>query len=203
MDNVRPTVFVIDDDASVRKSLARLLRSEGFAVEALESADEFLARYLRERPGCIVLDFQMPGLDGLELQSRLKEVDCELPVVFISGHGDVPCSVRAMKEGAVDFLTKPFEDEQLLAAVRRALERDRTQRAMRREREDVDGRLALLTPREREVFRHIVLGMLNKEVAEQMGISEKTVKVHRARVMEKMEADSLAELVRLAGKLGM
>jgi len=203
METPPATVFVIDDDLSIRKSLARLLSAEGFVVETFDSADSFLHSYLRDRPGCIVVDLQMPGIDGLELQSRLKEVDCYLPTVFISGHGSIPSTVKAMKEGAVDFLTKPVEDRDLLAAIGRALDQDRSQRYRRREIADVDQRYAGLTPREKEVFSHIVVGMLNKEVAAQMGISEKTVKVHRARVMEKMEADSLAELVRFAEKLGM
>jgi len=198
-----PTVFIVDDDASIRRSLKRLLASEGLSVEAFGSADEFLSSYLRDRPGCIVLDLQMPGVDGLALQTRLKEVDCHLPTIFISAHGNIPSSVQAMKGGAVDFLTKPFEERDLLDAVDRALSRDRALRSERQEVEDVDRRYASLTPREQEVFSLIVVGMLNKEVGEQMGISEKTVKVHRARVMEKMEADSLAELVRFAEKLGM
>lgn len=203
MDSATATVFVIDDDASVRRSLVRLLSAEGLAVSAFESAEAFLAAYFRDRPGCILLDLQMPGLDGLQLQRRLKEVSCHLPIIFISGHGSVPSSVAAMKEGALDFLVKPFEDHELLSAVQRALSQDRAGRAERLELEYVDQRYETLTPRERQVFSLIVTGMLNKEVGDQMGISEKTVKVHRARVMEKMEADSLAELVRFAQKLGM
>jgi len=198
-----PTVFVVDDDASVRRSLGRLLVSEGLTAEVYGSADDFLTSYLRDRPGCMIVDLQMPGLDGLALQTRMKEIDCHPPTIFISAHGNIPSSVQAMRGGAVDFLTKPFEERDLLEAVDRALSRDRALRSERQEVEDVDQRYASLTPREQEVFALIVVGLLNKEVGEQMGISEKTVKVHRARVMEKMEADSLAELVRFAEKLGM
>ena len=196
-------VHIVDDDPSVRKSLARLLSLEGFGVEVYPSADEFLEAYLRDRPGCIIVDLQMPGMTGLELQRRLAKVHCYLPTIFLSGHANIPTTVEAMKGGAVDFLTKPVEDQDLLDVVRRALDKDRALRAQRRVNDDVRQRFDEMTPREKEVFGHIVVGMLNKEVGEAMGISEKTVKVHRARVMEKMEADSLAELVRFAEKLGM
>ena len=178
-------VFVVDDDASVRKSLARLIAVAGWKVETLASADEFLERAPHDRPACLVLDVRLPGLNGLELQERLARDDGDIPIVFITGHGDIPMGVRAMKAGAVDFLPKPFEDEALLEAIGRAIERDRQIRPIR-------ARLESLTPREREVFALVVRGMLNKQFAGHLRITEKTVKVHRARVMEKMRADSLA-----------
>ncbi len=199
----QPTVFVVDDDAAVRRALARLLECHGFQVESFAAAADFLDGYLYERPGCLILDVQLPGLDGFELQSRLAEANCHLPVVFITGHGDIPMSVRAMKGGAVDFMAKPFEEEALLAAVAAALLRDRVARGERRETARLRDCHGQLTPREQEVFSQIVVGLLNKEVAERLQISEKTVKVHRARVMAKMQVDSLAELVRVADKLGM
>ncbi|MDT8391648.1 MAG: response regulator [Lentisphaeria bacterium] len=202
-DKNAATVHVVDDDPSVRKSLTRLLTMEGFAVVAHSSAAAFLDTYLRDRPGCLIVDLQLPGMDGLELQKSLADVNCHLPTVFISGHGSIPSTVEAMKGGAVDFITKPFEEADLLAAVRGALEKDRAVRRERIVRKEVQGRYDSMTPREQEVFTRIVVGMLNKEIGETMGISEKTVKVHRARVMAKMEADSLAELVRFAEKMGM
>ncbi len=187
-------VFVVDDDASVRKSLARLIAVAGWKVETLASADEFLERAPHDRPACLVLDVRLPGLNGLELQERLARDDGDIPIVFITGHGDIPMGVRAMKAGAVDFLPKPFEDEALLEAIGRAIERDRQIRPIR-------ARLESLTHREREIFALVVRGLLNKQVAGHLRITEKTVKVHRARVMEKMRADSLAELVKLSQKL--
>ena len=187
-------VFVVDDDASVRKSLARLIAVAGWKVETLASADEFLERAPHDRPACLVLDVRLPGLNGLELQERLARDDGDIPIVFITGHGDIPMGVRAMKAGAVDFLPKPFEDEALLEAIGRAIERDRQIRPIRACFES-------LTPRERDVFALVVRGLLNKQIAGHLGITEKTVKVHRARVMEKMRAESLAELVKLSQKL--
>ena len=199
----KSTVFVIDDDPSIRRALTRLFTCEGFEVESFPSAVDFLECPPAECPGCLVLDLQLPEIDGLELQGRLKEVGCHLPIVFVSAHGRIPDSVQAMKGGAIDFLTKPFDNDALLNAVRQALDEDRQRRFARFEHHDLARRQAELTPREQEVFTHIVVGMLNKDVADALGISEKTVKVHRARVMEKMQADSLAELVRIAEKLGM
>lgn len=201
MNDEAGTVFVVDDDPSVRRGVARLLRSAGLAVETFKSADEFLETQTDGGPACLVLDVQMPGLSGPELQRRITTEGAEIPIVFVTGHGDVPTSVDAMKEGAVDFLTKPYEAERLLAAVARALERDHGRRRERAARQDLEGRLGRLTRREREVFALVVTGLLNKQVADRLNTSEKTIKVHRARVMEKMEAGSLAELVRLAERL--
>jgi FixJ family two-component response regulator len=190
-----PCVRVVDDDAAVLKSVDRLLRSAGFAVRTFSSSQDFLKRHDGSAPGCVVLDLSMPGLDGLQLQQALAGAGDICPVIFITGFGDVPSSVRAMKAGAVDFLTKPFDGEALLAAVRTALERDRSERAARAARSSVGVRVAALTPRELEVMARVVAGHLNKQIAAELGIAEKTVKVHRARVMRKMSAGSVAELV--------
>ena len=179
----------------VLKSLDRLLRSAGFAVRTFPSPRDFLAQHDRELPGCVVLDLSMPGLDGLQLQQALARSGNPCPVIFITGHGDIPASVQAMKAGAVDFLTKPFDQKQFLAAVRTAVDKDRTARAARAERSSIGLRVAALTPRERQVMAHVVAGDLNKQIAAELGIAEKTVKVHRARVMKKMDIDSVAELV--------
>ena len=200
MQDVIPCVSVVDDDTAVLKSLGRLLRSAGFTVCTFPSSHEFLNQHKTETPGCLVLDLAMPGLDGLQLQETLQRAGIECPIVFISGHGDVPSSVRAMKAGAVDFLTKPFDGEELIGAVRAALKRDHAQRAARAARSSLDARLSALTPREREVLEHVVAGRLNKQIAAELGIAEKTVKVHRARVMKKMNAGSVAELVSLVGR---
>jgi FixJ family two-component response regulator len=197
------TVFVVDDDAGVRKAIARLLRADKFDVECFSSAVEFLRQHDRNQLGCIVLDLAMPGLNGLELQQELAASGCERSIVFITGHGDVPQSVRAMKAGAVDFLTKPIQDEELLAAVRLAITRDLQARRDRAHRESIDQRLATLTQREREVLEHIVSGQLNKQIAADLGTVEKTIKVHRARVMAKMRVTSVADLVRLAEAAGI
>ena len=203
MTEPAPTVFVIDDDPSVRRALQRLMRSAGHRVEAFGSAREFLQRGHHNGPGCLVLDVRMPGLTGLDLQAALAAAGYTMPIIFITGHGDVPTSVRAMKAGAVDFLTKPFKDQELLNAVGNALARDRAARRDRTEVEAIHARLTKLTPREREVLCLVVTGMLNKEIAYDLGITERTVKVHRGRVMEKMRAGSLAELVRLAERVGI
>jgi FixJ family two-component response regulator len=195
-------VFVIDDDESVRRSLSRLLKTAGWRVETFATAGAFLESTPPNRPGCLVLDLQLPGVSGLELQATLMRAGRDIPIVFITGHGDVPSSVRAMKGGAVDFLQKPFDAQELLDCVGRALGRNREQRARRAEREVVEARFATLTPREREVLALVVTGKLNKQIAGDLGIAEKTIKVHRGRVMTKMQAGSVAELVRMVEKLG-
>jgi len=194
-DNV-PCVHVVDDDVAVLRSLERLLRSAGFAVRTFSSSQDFLQQYDGGAPGCVVLDLAMPGLDGLQLQQALAHSGEPCPVIFITGFGDVPSSVRAMKAGAIDFLTKPFDQAQLLAAVRAALDQDSAARAARATRASIGVRVAALTERERQVMAHVVAGHLNKQIAADLGIAEKTVKVHRARVMKKMSVGSVAELVR-------
>jgi FixJ family two-component response regulator len=196
-------VFVVDDDLSVRKAIARLVRSVGLDVDTFASAQAFLARPLPDRPACVVLDLRMPGQSGLELQEALRLSGREIPIVFVTGHGDVPSSVRAMKAGAVDFLEKPFSDQALLDTVQRALERDERSRAGRAERERVQRRVDSLTPREREVLALVVAGRLNKQIAAALGAAEKTVKGHRGRMMQKMQAGSVADLVRMAEKVGI
>ena len=203
MPGSESTVFVVDDEPSVRKALARLLKSAGHRVETFGSAEEFLRCPQRKGPGCLILDFQMPGQTGLELQKVLAEGEDALPVIFVSGHSDIPISVKAMKAGAVDFLTKPFQGTELLEAVRLSLAKDRAARVTRKEVEDIRRRLHTLTTREREVLPSVVAGKLNKQIAYELGISEKTVKVHRGRVMAKMRADSVAELVHLAERIGI
>jgi len=203
MTATEATVFVIDDEPSVRKALARLLKSAGYQAETFGSAGEFLRCPHRDGPGCLILDFQMPGQSGLELQKVLAEAEYTLPVIFVSGRSDIPISVKAMKAGAVDFLTKPFRDTELLEAVRLSLVKDRAARALRDEVQDTRQRLHTLTAREREVLSLVVAGRLNKQIAYELGISEKTVKVHRGRVMEKMRAESVAELVVLAERIGI
>jgi FixJ family two-component response regulator len=200
LGNETPCVNVVDDDALVLRSLGRLLRSAGFDVRTFPSSRDFLAQGV-SGPGCVVLDLSMPGLNGLELQARLAREGNGCPVVFLSGNADIPLSVQAMKAGAVDFLTKPVDREKLLAAVRIAIGRDRSARAEREVRGAIASRVATLTPREREVLDGVVAGKLNKQIAAELGTAEKTVKVHRARVMKKMQAGSLAELVLLAGQL--
>ena len=196
-------VGIVDDDASVRKGLARLVKSAGYRVEVFESAREFLARPPREDPSCLMLDVRMPGLTGLELQEALAIAGRRMSIVFVSGHGDVVGSVKAMKRGAVDFLTKPVDSEELLGAIERAVAKAFTARREEAGATDVQGRLKALTAREAQVFALVVTGMSNKQVAADLGIAEKTVKVHRARVTEKMRAGSLAELVRLADRAGI
>jgi FixJ family two-component response regulator len=195
-------IFVVDDDDAVRRALSRLLASAGYRSESFASPIEFMARPPYDGgPSCLVLDLQMPGMTGLELQLRLREAGHLVPIVFITGHGDIPTSVQAMRRGAVDFLSKPFTDEQLLAAIDTALERDRGALASRRTLRDLVTRWHTLTPREREVFALVVQGLLNKQVAGRLGTAEKTIKAHRAKVVEKMGASSLAELVRMADAL--
>jgi FixJ family two-component response regulator len=195
------TVFVVDDDASMRRSLERLLRSFGYLAEGYASAAAFLGRPPATGNACVVLDLRMPGMDGLDLQARLAARGDDLPIVFVSGHGDVPSSVRAMKAGALDFLTKPFDESVLRAAVERALDRHAERRASRAGLAALRARFETLTPREREVSREVAEGRLNKQIAERLGTSEKTIKVHRARVMEKLGARSVAELVRIVDRL--
>ena len=200
---LKPTVFIIDDDASVRKGLSRLLRSAGFEAETFATAEQFLEREHYDGIGCLVLDVRMPGISGIDLQDELSKADYSMPIVFITGHGNIPMGVQAMKKGAVDFLAKPFENEELLQAVREAIAKDTQGRAEHTEVLDIRGRLELLTPREYEILRYVITGMLNKQIAYKLGISEKTVKVHRGRIMEKLGIDSVADLVRLAEKAGI
>jgi FixJ family two-component response regulator len=203
MSSSSPTVFVVDDELSVRQSLSRLLRAAGFNVATFGSAQEFLERYDPNTPGCLVLDVAMPGLNGLELQEALVARDSLLPIIFLTGHGDLPSGVRAMKRGAVDFLGKPIDATDLIEVVRDAIEKNRIARRVDTELIEIRRRLATLTPREYEVLRHVVSGKLNKQIAANLGTVEKTIKVHRARVMEKVQAGSLAELVRLAQRAGI
>jgi FixJ family two-component response regulator len=198
-----PTVFVVDDYAPMRRSISRLLRAAGFFVVAFASAGEFLAQYDPLIPGCLVLDLAMPALNGLELQCILEKTGSLLPIIFLTGHADIPKSVEAMKHGASDFLTKPVNDEDLLAAVRVAIEKDRALRQRHTDLSEIRARLATLTPREREVLEHVVKGQLNKQIAGDLGTVEQTVKVHRAHVMQKLKVQSVAELVRLTQRCGI
>ena len=197
-----PTVFIIDDDAAVRKAVSRLLRSAGIAVAVFALPREFLAQYDPDMPGCLVLDLAMPDINGLQLQTTLSKKGCTLPIIFLTGHGDVSKSVQAMKQGAFDFLSKPAKDKDLLTAVRAAIERDTVARREHAKLSEIRARVDTLTPREREVLEHVVSGKLNKQIAGDLGITEATVKMHRARVMAKMKVQSVAELARLTERCG-
>jgi FixJ family two-component response regulator len=196
-----PTVFVVDDDPSFRRAIKRLVESVRLQVETFESAHAFLRSNRPDTPSCLVLDIRLPGISGLDFQRELAEANIHIPIIFITGHGDIPMTVRAMKAGAVEFLTKPFRDQDLLDAIQVALDRDRAKRQQEREIATLRNRLEFLTPREREVLPLVVSGLLNKQIAGKIGTSETTVKVHRSQLMRKMGAGSLAELVRLAQRI--
>ena len=197
------TVFVVDDDVSVRKSVARLIESMGLKVETFASAREYLKQDPCEGPACLVLDVRMPEMSGLDLQDELKSAGLSMPIIFITGHGNVPMSVKAVKAGAVDFIEKPFDDQTLLDAINEAIKRDKKSKLDQAEINEIQKRVDSLTKREKEVFAFVVQGFLNKQIAFELGTSEKTVKVHRGRVMEKMQAESLADLVRMAERIGI
>lgn len=203
MPEAAPIVFVVDDDPSVRRAIQRLIGSVGLQVELFGSAQEFLRGERPEVPSCLVLDIRLPGISGLDFQRQLAHAKINTPIIFVTAHGDIPMTVRAMKAGAVEFLTKPFRDQDLLDAIHVALERDRTRRQQEAELATLRKRLETLTPREREVLPLVVSGLLNKQIAAEIGTSETTVKVHRSQLMRKMGATSLAELVRLAERIGI
>ena len=203
MQESAPIIALVDDDPSVRRGLERLIRSMGWKAETFASAQEFLDRVGVEAPSCVVLDLQLPGLTGLELQKQMAEVGLETPIVFLTGHGNIPATVQAMKAGAIEFLTKPVEEQDLLKAIHEAIERDRRTRQQRADMSDLRDRYDSLTAREREVMQQVVSGLLNKQIAAELRITEDTVKFHRGHIMRKMRADSLADLVRMAQNLGI
>jgi len=203
MRDSRPLVYVIDDDESVRRSIKRLLKAHGFRAEAFPSADDFLSLASAKHPSCLVLDLSLPGMSGIDLQKEMERRKFDIPIVFITGHGDIPTSVKAMKGGAVDFLPKPFSAKALLEAVGLAMAQAHGDEKRRFERTEVEKRVRTLTPRELEVMKLVIKGMLNKQIASELGTSIKTIKVHRGRVMQKMQVESVADLVRLAQKAGI
>jgi FixJ family two-component response regulator len=203
MTSSEETVFIVDDDASVRRSTERLVRAAGFKVESFVSAGDFLKQPPPSGVACLILDVQMPGLSGMDLQEELSRLGMQIPIIFITAHGDIPMTVKAMKGGAVEFLTKPFDSHDLLEAIRAAIERDREAQKQRRESKELRERYDHLTPREREVICLIVSGMLNKQVAAALSTTERTIKFHRSNIMQKMKVESLAELVSIAGRLGI
>jgi FixJ family two-component response regulator len=203
MNSVEPTVFVIDDDKTVRTAIRNLLESEGMRVETFNSPQDFLKADRKNVPGCLVLDVRLQGISGLDFQKQLAAANIEIPIIFISGHGDIPMTVQAMKAGAVDFLTKPFRDQDFLDAIQKAVERDRGRRVQKTELSEARRRFDSLTPREREVMTLVVAGNLNKQIAAELGTSETTAKVHRGQVMKKMQVQSLPDLVRIAERLGL
>jgi FixJ family two-component response regulator len=202
MKNDQPLIYLVDDDEAVRDSLGMLFRSIGLAHQAFASALEFLERYDGKRHSCLVADIRMPGLSGLELQQRLNEQRAEIPIIFITGHGDVPMAVTAMKSGAADFVQKPFRDQDLIDRINKALDRDRERRKGRAEQDAIRARIALLTPRETEVMQRVARGQANKVIAMDLGVSQRTVELHRARVMRKLKMRSVAELVHAIDRIG-